>query len=449
MLRLAVAALICLAATSNGEAQRLFLNDGVSVAIQGESVRVRDRVVFTLALGEPGASSLTLASLPLTAVDLETTLRYAEALRYHRYVQTRGEADFATLAARVADALNAVAADAAPSESLRIIEAARNEVAGWSAAHYGYRSADVEDFSLMLQAAASELRSGKTEPTMELALVARIEPPTMEFLPPPTLAETVGQVLSLVRVADVPAERIALLRGVLELLSGSRGTVPATWLKKNRAALQNLLDEEMRIERAYTALTRRTLSAASSSAARADVRAVEGILGDLGRRDERLGRKRPAEMVALAHSVETHLEAARLLRLERDQWAVRSRSYRAYRSAVSEPMDQLRAVRAILDDIRLQSGPEPARLWDLEKRIARARNRLSTVVPPAGLEEVHSMLASALVYAGEAAKGRQTAIAKADTKAAREASSAAAAAMMLTARARAELDHMLSQPTLR
>src|SRR5690349_11656590 len=68
---------------------RLFLRDGTSIVSYGEFARVADRVVVSIPVGDPAASSsLQLISIPDASVDWERTDRYSDAVRAKRYGET-------------------------------------------------------------------------------------------------------------------------------------------------------------------------------------------------------------------------------------------------------------------------------------------------------------------------------------------------------------------------
>jgi hypothetical protein len=78
-----------------------------------------------------------------------------------------------------------------------------------------------------------------------------------------------------------------------------------------------------------------------------------------------------------------------------------------------------------------------------------ALSSLDGAAPPVELSEPHGLLTSAFMMAAEAARGREAAIASGDLRAAWDASSAAAASLMLFDRARAEIERHSKRPELR
>ena len=76
-----------------GSMFRVFLTDGQAVPSFGESAVVGDRVIFTMIVGDGSIrTTMQLVSLPVAAVDLFRTARYAESMRAARYAATHGEA---------------------------------------------------------------------------------------------------------------------------------------------------------------------------------------------------------------------------------------------------------------------------------------------------------------------------------------------------------------------
>jgi hypothetical protein len=99
-----------------------------------------------------------------------------------------------------------------------------------------------------------------------------------------------------------------------------------------------------------------------------------------------------------------------------------------------------------LDDIRALAGPPPLRLRTLVEALGRESRILSRIDPPAELAAIHALFRSAGELALNAAQLRLDAVAAADLELARRASSAAAGAIMLLTRARADLDAAMRPP---
>jgi hypothetical protein len=435
---------------TDGTLLRIFLNDGTAIVCYGEYARVADRVIFSMPVGLiSGQPRLQLVNLLWSAVNWDQTLRYADAARFAHYAATRGEADFAVLTGEIAEALNEIALTTNMRRRIEIAENARHRLIDWPRAHYGFRSADVREMTALLEEAISEMRASVGADEFDLNLVATVEPPSVALLPEPTPLESIEQALAVARLSDVAAERESLLRLVVGALDEMGTRVPPDRAKALRRSALAALEAELAVDRDYIKLSRSALAAASGRAARADVHGVESVLKDVQRKDARLGRKRADQVTALLAAVNAHLDAARRLRLVRDQWALRREAYRAYRQAIAPALDDFARMRPGLDDIRTLAGPDARDLASLRERTSRATRMLARVAAPGDLANVNGMLASAAQLAGQAIEMRARAVASGDLRAAWDASAAAAGAIMLAARARSEFDTLLKPPELR
>ena len=428
---------------------RVILKDGTAVLSYGEFARVGDRLVFSMPIGLARPLRLQLVNLPLSAVNWESTAQYADAVRYARYVATRAEADFAVLTGQVAAALNDIAVTKDPARRLRIAQDTRRLLAGWPRDHYGYRSRDIREMDGLLEQAISELRAAAGEQTFDLSLVAMIEPPAMPTLPDPTPAQTIEQALIVARLSDVPAERLALLRGVLGVIEESGDAVPKEWARLARLSAKATLEHEIETERRYDDLSRKTMEAAAKAAARADVHGVEKVLRDVDRRDEDLGRLRPEAMSALVAALRAKLDATRRLRLMRDQWALRSAEFRAYQREIRSPVDRLARLQQELEEVRALAGPPVGELPGLAARAEQVARQLARVAPPAALSAAHATLLSAARLASEAMSVRRKATVTGDVTGAWNASAAAAGSILMLAQARQQIEIASRPPELR
>lgn len=448
----AIALVLAAPAAAQGSSAlfRVFLHDGRVLTSYGEWARVDDRVVFSMPTrrGDP-AGELHLVTVPANDVDWERTERYATAIRAQAYAATRGEADFAQLSDDVARALNAIATIKDPAERLARAEAARRALNEWPGAHFGYRALEVREVLGMLDEVIIDLRAAAGAPATSLALVA--PPPVLPdepLLPEPTEAEMVEQLLTAADVAATPAERSSLLQTLLGFLDRAANLLPDAWAKLIRARAQGLLAEENRLDAAYAELRATTLATATRSAARADVRGLEKLKGAVREADARLGGKRPAEVQGLLDTLDAQLEVARTAQLARDQWELRAPGVRKYRRAINLSLHAISRNTAALEDVRAQAGPPARRLPSILDRWRKDGTRLDRITPPADLQSIHALFRSAWEMAEQAFALRLSAAAGNDAGRAQQASSAAAGALMLLARARADLDAALVPPTL-
>jgi hypothetical protein len=455
---LAIASILCLTAHASAADEppdaaifRIFLTNGTAVASYGEYARVGDRVIFSMPLGAVTADPrLHLVNLPAGLVDWPTTEEYAESARYARFVATRAESEFAALSGQVAEALNSITLASDPARRLAIAEQARRTLVEWPGDHYGYRAGDVVQIAGLLDEAISELRAAAGVTRFDLNLVATTLPPPVDRLRPlPSPTESIEQAEVVARLSDVPVERLSLLQSIAAALSGSRGVYAAAWLKRTRASVASDISREIRIENAYARLSKTMMARASGYARAANVSGVERVLTDVRRTDVKLGGRRPDQVAALIGVIEERLDAARRLRLARDQWASRAVAYRKYRSAVAGPIESLGGIQRRLGDIRALAGPSAAVLPELADVVARAKLQLARIGPPDDVKGTHALLMSAVSLADSAVSARREAVKSGDLRVAWDASAAAAGSMMLLTRARAEVDSLLEPPQLR
>jgi hypothetical protein len=209
------------------------------------------------------------------------------------------------------------------------------------------------------------------------------------------------------------------------------------------------IDLDTRIDREYSRFSSVMLKRATAAAARADVRAVESVLDGVRRRDAQFGGKRPDEINALIVGVREQLEAARRLRLMRDQWAERIQAYRAYQAAVAPIVQTLTRAQTNLDDIKRLAGPQAEVLVSLVNKLDISERMLANVSIPGELKPAHALLTTALALAENAVTTRRLAVTSGDLRSAWDASSAAAGAMMLFARSRADMEAIVKLPQVR
>jgi hypothetical protein len=427
---------------------RLFLTDGRVLTVYGEWARVGDRVIFSMPTrrGDP-AAELHLVTIPAATVDWPRTDRYTYGLRAQTYAATRGEADFAQLGDEVARTLNTIATIADPQERLARAELARRTLSDWPAAHYGYRAVEVREILGMLDEVVADLRAASGQPGLNLALVAPPAlPPEEPLLPEPSEAEMVEQLLTASQLAATPAERSSLLQTVLGLLDRAATLLPEAWAALVRRDATASLDEERRLDEAYAELRTTTLASASRGVARADVRALERLRGAVRTADTRLGGRRPEDIAGLVAVVEAQIEQARRFQLARDQWELRAPEMRRYRREVAATLRAASRHTAPLEDVRAQAGPPATRLGALIESWRRDGLQLDRVTPPEPLAPVHALFRTAWSMAEQAYALRLQAASANDSGRAQQASSAAAGALMLLARARADLDAALARP---
>jgi hypothetical protein len=447
-----------LAQTAPAEASlyRIFLNDGTTLLSYGEFARVADRVVVTLPLAvatgasvpetPPATPALHLLSIPADTVDWEKTDAYADSVRAARYASTRGPDEFALLNEAVSRALSDIAQTVDPTRKIAMATEARQNVMKWAAEHFGYRAERVAELASLFDAVVAETRAQGGAVNVDLSLVANMAaPPSVPLLPPPTFEEHIDQALRAASLSPDASERISLLRAIERALadSGTGATATPMYVR-----VRSALALEERANRAYEALTRDLVRAADRYARDANVTGVERVIRRALSEDDRLGQRRPHEIAALLATLDTKLDAARRLRLARDNWAMRAEALRTYRAALTRPLWLLRASRDSLDQIKRLAGPSHVRLQQLATRMLEATRLIASLTVPAEGAAVHAVLTSAVQFAARAADSRLRAVATREMLPAHEASSAAAGALMFLERAIEDLAALSAPPAL-
>jgi hypothetical protein len=441
------------AATRAGAAEattgRVFLLDGTTFTCAGEYARVGDRIVFSMPLDieSGGQSRLQLVTLPAGRVDWTRTDQYRDAVRAANYAESRGEQDFTAMTAEVARTLNDIAFASEPARRLALAEEARRRLLAWPNDHFGYRADEVREIVGLLDEAVSDLKAAAGEQSFDLSLVAMAKTEAAPLLPPPTAADLVAQALVAADLSDVPEERTGLLSGVLALLeSADAAHLSETARMAARTFAERRLADERRADRAYDGLTQAFATRSRGLAQRADVRGLESLAARLDQKDASLGRLRPARVRSLMVLLNEDLAKARRLRLARDQWTIRVSTYRSYSRLVQRPIGSLYTLKPGLDDNKRLAGPDSATLTRMRDMVERVTRDLHTVVPPAELAPVHSLLRSACEMGRSAVNMRLNAIASGNMRTAWDASAAAAGALLLLEQARGELGRFLAPP---
>lgn len=456
---LARAALACVlalfadpaAAQENATLLRVFLRDGSTLVSYGEPARAGDRVIFSMPTGPLPNPPLHLINLPVDKVDWEKTERYATAARADQYFKGQADIDYAALSARLAQTLSDVTATSDPAHRLTIVEQARKALAAWPEAHYNYKAPEVQQMVGMLDEAIADLRAAAGVSRFSLSLEAHTSaPPPMEpLLPAPTLKESIEQAIAAARLVDNAAERTSLLSTALGAMEAGKASLPSAWLATTRADVEARIAEEVRVDSSYRVLSSGMLSLAEQRARRADVRGVQRLIARVFARDRELGGARPEAVNSLLAAMEAKLEAARRLRLARDRYELRLPVLVEYGAAIKTPMSLFAQIRPALEAIKGLSGSSPAALRALELATGQISGALWAIVPPDELAAAHALLESAVQMAANATATRKQAALTNNMDLAWNASSAAAGALMLGTRARADILTQLRPPQLR
>lgn len=426
---------------------RVFLSDGRVLASYGEWARVDDRVIFSIPTRlNSDPIELHLVNIPSGHVDWPRTELYAESVRAVAYAETRGEADFARFSSEVARTLNEVSRIADPGVRLATAERARQSLAEWPASHYGYRIGEVRQALDVLDEIISQLRVAVGQTRFDLALSAPLAVPPPPPLPPPTDAELVEQLVAAASIAESAAERVTLLQSVMRLLDRAVGMLPDEWVRRVRGTVGVDLEHEQQVERAYTVLRQRTLETSARLGRKGDRREFDQLREQVIAEDHRLGGERAGEIAALLATIELQAQGAQA-RDARRQWEKREQFYRGYRRSMNGSFKVFRDATASLDQVRTTAGPPLHTLEAISKRLASAGVKIGKVRAPAELANGHALARSAWELAETALRLRRESVSANSVDSAQRASSAAAGALMLYQRARADLAAAMAPPT--
>ncbi len=431
---------------------RVFLKDGTSLTSYGEPALVRDHVVFSMPMATSSPNPpLHLIDLPLSRVDWDRTARYATAARAAHYVQTQAERDYAALSSEIAKTLSDVAATIEPEKRIAIVERARTALADWPQNHYNYRQSEVRQMLSMLDEAIADLRAAAGAQRFNLALAAYVDPPAIvePLLPPPSLQESIEQLLRAAKVVDNPADRISLYAAAVANIDKSRASLPADWASTARTDAESAMRAEQRMDQSYRLFTARLVATADVQARMADIAGLERLLRSIPQRDAALGAKRPDTVTALIATIEAKLDAARRLQLARDRWEMRAPAYQQYQADLAKPAQLFAQLKPSLERIKSLSGSTPASLTLIERTAKSILLIVAAINPPHELSAAHALFVSAVQLSVNAAQIRREAVIAEDMTGAWNASSAAAGALMLMARANNDMLAIVRRPQLR
>ncbi len=428
---------------------RVFLSDGRVLSSYGEWARLGDRVIFSMPTQlTRDPIELQLVTIPAQRVDWPRTESYAESVRAAAYVASRGDDDFLAFSTDLAKVLNEVANIQDPAARLATAERARQKLDDWPRSHYGYRVGEVRDALAVLDEVIAQLRlsMGITRFDLSLSANAPLPAPPPPPLPPPSDAELVEQFAAAAAVADSPDERVSLLQTVMRLIDRAVGLMPAEWAARMRGTTGDELERERRAEKAYDELRTRTLEDAAKLASRGNMSDLERLRDRVREEDRRLGGQRPGDIASLLATIDLQTAAVIGAREARNDWRRRAPIHRRYRRSTNGAFKVFSDALPALEQIKAMSGPPANGIASLTKRLSAAGRNFIKVIAPPELASGHAMAASAWELADRALRLRLDAVSANSVDVAQRASSAAAGALMLYQRARADQRAIMEPP---
>jgi hypothetical protein len=429
-----------------GSTYRVFLDNGQALPSYGEPTEVGERLIFHLIVGTPASLQwIELMSLPRSAIDLERTNRYTRAMRAAQYGATRGDVEYAAMGAEVARALDQLAAIPDPRRRLELAQEARRRLLDWSRDHFDYRAADIQELSGLFDEVINQLQVATGAPELSFELVAGrgsvalVEP----LMPPPSLRESIELALSAADAADSGTERVSVLRTAAAAASTADADAG-----RLRELINRRLADETKANDAYAALSKAIVERAEAARKRGDAPAVSRLQHELARRDRQLGQRRPAEVAAVAWHLTHAYGAALEVRRQLEDYRQRRPRLQEYERRVRPILSGIERLAPILGELREARTVSPTDAREAEAALDGLVAALARVEPPGALAAGHATLDSALRMAREACVRRWRMQAGNRLAMSREASAAAAGALLLAAQARSDLESALRPPAI-
>jgi chromosome segregation ATPase len=208
-----------------------------------------------------------------------------------------------------------------------------------------------------------------------------------------------------------------------------------------------MLQEEISAGSAYAALLSALRTRAEAARERGDVAAVARLLDELERRDAQLGRRRPAEVAALRRDLESTIDAVKAFQAALASHKRQLAAARTYERRLAPLFDRFDSLEEHLTTLKEMGGITPGQISLAEAELLRIAQELDGIRPPESLAGVHTAFGNVVRLAQEAfARRRQARSSRSNEM--REASAAAAGAMLLIEQVRADLAASLEPPVL-
>jgi hypothetical protein len=422
---------------------RVFLKDGTALACWGEYAQVGDQLVLTLPLGTGSRRAYEFLSLPVSAIDMPRTERYAEAVRAAQFAATRGAAEYAELRDRLAKQLAAIPLLPDNGERIAAAESARQQLLDWANTSHGYRAREVHDLLKTFEASIIDLRVAAGESRFAINMTAGVAPPS-----PPRLRGSpgAGETVSLALRAASATSDEEVRKAILKRARSVAATLPG----ESGAALRTAVAERFKLEARFDSLYRWLRTDVTRRADRlvdeGDTRGIDALRQRVAATDRRWGKRRPAQVTGLLAALDAYYEAAAEHRLVLDQWESMRAELVSYQKQVAPIVTELDTLRPMLAAIKdLASTP----LTGLVRAQAQTESMVATLsrlsAPPAA-GPAHDLLARAIERADAAVRARHTAVTTKQLAVAREASAAAVDARARLTEAKAALAALVRPP---
>ena len=332
-----------------------------SCPVTANGRRIDDRVIFSMPTQlTRDPMQLHLINIPAKGVDWPRTERYAESVRaaaMRRPAATRISGRSATRSRRSSTRSPKIADARA---RLATAERARQKLADWPAAHYGYRNAEVREALNVLDEVIAQLRVavGITRFDLSLSANAPLAEPPPPPLPPPTDAELVEQFAAAASIADSPPERVSLLQTVLPL-DRSRRRCDARGVGGPHAPHRHRRARPRAQDRTGV---RRAAERARSKRRRASPRAARpptssGYATGSKRRTSDWAASGPATSRRLLATIDLQAASAVTTREKRKIWDRRAPHYRRYRRSTNGAFKVFDDAAQALEQVRAMNGP--------------------------------------------------------------------------------------------
>jgi hypothetical protein len=424
---------------------RVFLKNGTALACWGEYARVGDQLVLTVPIGRGPRAAYEFVSLPVSAVDLDKTERYAEAVRAQQFAATRGKAEFAALNERLADQLASISLIPDPQQRLAVAENARQQLIDWAATSHGYRAREVQQLLRLFDAAIINLRVALGQSQFSISLSGgTTPPPPVKLRAAPTTRETVDLALK----AAMAVNSLDIRKNLLRRARTTVAVLPADDRIANelRASIAREWTKALRTESAYLRLDLDVRRLVDRAVDRGDVIAIDALRERVTRTDRLLGGQRPEIVIPLVELLDRERDRAAEQRLVLDSWEARRSELVEYQNDVEGLLKSMDSLGATLTAIKLMSGPPLTSLVMDQRQTEAMVAEFRQLKPPEDASTAHLLIGLAIEQTDAAVRTRRQAVETRQMSAAREASAAAGDAQTRLVQGKAALRAALEPP---